>query len=448
MRSGSKHDPYLERLRAIQAETAAVDARLDALEKGRILDSHEMDAIVQASRASHPARYEDFLTESELKEIALRHDRALNRGVDCDTLDYALSAACGLISGLVDIVFAASPGEGLAGKAVDNSFDAAVIRFAKSLKGTDDKGNIVQLWNPRAGNEGNVSSAMGFLERQFSVGYDQSKSADTLGAIKSMIPKNHHAKSAAHYPDLIGLVASISNQFTDTSTFFDSSSGQIVIVPGTGNGVELKGSTPAAKVFAGAVNWFGHCMSDVSGSSGAKGRGSGLPMPFWEFFELCDFGRFPNEKRQWRSFATVMTQVYEQGYDLRHGVTTTFPVLVNELMVRAVYTLKRHFGAGLPWGECLPAGSSPELQRMLTVGVGSMCLMDLGHAAVTSWGNWVKFFGELNITAWARFGMQGARELQMVAERDTRNLLDANGDISEEWSRLLKRSQKLIKDGA
>ena len=77
-----------------------------------------------------------------------------------------------------------------------------------------------------------------------------------------------------------------------------------------------------------------------------------------------------------------------------------------------------------------------------------MCLMDLGHAAVTSWGNWVKFFGELNITAWARFGMQGARELQMVAERDTRNLLDANGDISEEWSRLLKRSQKLIKDGA
>ena len=41
MRSGSKHDPYLERLRAIQAETAAVDARLDALEKGRIKQTQQ-----------------------------------------------------------------------------------------------------------------------------------------------------------------------------------------------------------------------------------------------------------------------------------------------------------------------------------------------------------------------------------------------------------------------
>ena len=73
-----------------------------------------------------------------------------------------------------------------------------------------------------------------------------------------------------------------------------------------------------------------------------------------------------------------------------------------------------------------------------------MCLIDLGHAAATSWGNWVKFFGELNITAWARFGLQGARELQAIAERDARNLLELNDDISSEWNRLLERSQSLL----
>ena len=435
-----KTDPYLERLRAIQAETAGIEARLDALESGRVLDAQGVDEIVQMHVAAKPAKYEDFLSEAEIKEIASRYNQALNKGVDCDALDYALSAACGVVSGLVDVVFASTPGEGAVGNASDNLFDAAVVRFAKTVK--DENGN--PLWNPRPGKEDTPASAIGFLERQFKVGYDQAKSTELPGTIKSMTPKNHHAKSAAHYPDLIGLIASICNQFTDTSTFFDGKRGQIIIAPGTGNGVELKGETPTAKVFAGAMNWFGHCMSDVSGSSGSQGRGAGLPLPFWEFFELCNFGRFPNEKGQWQSFATVMTQVYEQGYDLRHGVATTFPVVINELLVRAVYTLRRHFDVGIPWTECLPVGDCPELQRMLTVGVGSMCLVDLGHAAIASWGNWVKFFGELNITAWARFGLQGARELQMVAEREIRNLLAINDDISREWDRLLERSQSLL----
>lgn len=433
-------DPYLERLRSIQAETEGIDARLSALESGQVLEVEKIDAIIQAGFTEKPARYEDFLSEEEIGDIAFRYSRALNKGVDCDALDYALSAVCGFASGLIDVVFVGQPGKEVVGQISDRLFDAIVVRFAKSIK--DEEGK--QLWRPRFGNENNVSSAIAFLEGQFKVGYDQAKSADTFGLIKNMLPKNHHAKSAAHYPDLIGLIASICNQLTDTSTFFDSTSSQIVIVRGSGNGIELKGKTLEAKVFAGAMNWFGHCMSDISGSSGAKGRGAGLPMPFWEFFELCNFGKFPNEKGQWQSFATVMTQVYEQGYDLRHGVATTFPVLINDLLIRAVFTIKRHFVQGVPWLECLPVGDCPELQRMLTVGTGTLCLIDLGHSSITSLGNWVQFFGNLNITAWARFGLQGVRELQMVANRDTENTLSINDEISEEWGRLLKRSRALL----
>ena len=185
-------------------------------------------------------------------------------------------------------------------------------------------------------------------------------------------------------------------------------------------------------------------MSDVAGGSGSQGRGAGLPVPFTEFFQLCNFGKFPNEKGQWQSFATVMTKVYEQGYDLRHAVGASFPVIINDLLIRALYTLKRHFHGGVPWKECLPKGDSPEMQRMLTVGIGSMCLVDVGHAALTSWGNWVKFFSELNVVAWARLGLQGAKELQMAAERETRNILTVSEDISAEWDRLLERSRNLL----
>ena len=163
MPSGPSRDPYLDRLRTIQAETAGIDTRLEALEFGYTLDVERVDSIVRSQMLARPSRYEDFLSERELKEVALEYSQALNKGIDCDTLDYALSAACGLVSGIVDIIFVGTPGEGLAGNATDNLFDAVVVRFAKSLK--DDNGN--PLWNPRSGNENNVASAIGKLQQVF-----------------------------------------------------------------------------------------------------------------------------------------------------------------------------------------------------------------------------------------------------------------------------------------
>lgn len=124
-------------------------------------------------------------------------------------------------------------------------------------------------------------------------------------------------------------------------------------------GGEPAACTISAKVFAGFVNWLGHCMSDAAEGSGSKSRGQGLPIPFTEFFQLCYFGRFPNEKGQWQSFSSAMTQVYEQGYSLRHEVAATFPVIVNDPLVRSVYVVKRRFANGLGWKECLPEGRLP-----------------------------------------------------------------------------------------
>ena len=440
MPGSSDCNANLEQLRIIQAEIAGVEARLDALESGYSLDSQTVDRYVASLISNRPARYEDFLTEAELTEIARRHELSLSKTVECDGLDYALAAACGVISGLLDILFVRTPGEGAFGELTDNSFKAVVVRFAKVFK--DDQGN--QLWKPKGANGESLESAIRFLERMFKVGYDQAKSADAANIIEQLSTKNHHDKSLGHYPDLFGLVASICNQFTGTSSFFDSEQGRIVVVAGTGNGIELQGDTVPAKIFAGFVNWLGHCMSDVAGSSGTKVRGQGLPLPFTELFQLCNFGKIPIGEDEQQTFANIMTRVYEQGYDLRHGVAASLPVMANDLLIRVVFVVRKHFVDGVEWNSCLPGEDCPELQRMVTTGIGSMCLVDLAHAAVTSWGNWLEFFGSLNIAAWVRIGQQGIRELERVAKQSQVNLLSQSDEISENWEKLQENSRTLL----
>ena len=312
----------------------------------------------------------------EIRE-AFRHD-------SCDKYDYLIAVGCGAVAGLVDIFYVGAPGSSL-NKWTDSQVDKAVMSFAK-LCG----------WSPRAGQEGNVSSAIGYLEKMFPVNYDQRHSGDVGGLLK-MSAKNHHMKSLAHSPDIIGLFFSILNQFTSTATFLNE--GQLITIK-TEN-YELQGSNFVSKLFCGFVNWIGHIMSDVAGSSGAADRGSGIVIPFYELFQLCDFGSFQVGEHR-NTLATVATKVFEEGYDFRFGLAMAIPVVMCELSIRFAWALKRHFYHKRPLGECIPSTSHDDLRIMLIVGNGTLCLMDGADAALRSGGNCVNFFLRLNIIAWFR----------------------------------------------
>ena len=312
----------------------------------------------------------------EIRE-AFRHD-------SCDKYDYLIAVGCGAVAGLVDIFYVGAPGSSL-NKWTDSQVDKAVMSFAK-LCG----------WSPRAGQEGNVSSAIGYLEKMFPVNYDQRHSGDVGGLLK-MSAKNHHMKSLAHSPDIIGLFFSILNQFTSTATFLNE--GQLITIK-TEN-YELQGSNFVSKLFCGFVNWIGHIMSDVAGSSGAADRGSGIAIPFYELFQLCDFGSFQVGEHR-NTLATVATKVFEEGYDFRFGLAMAIPVVMCELSIRFAWALKRHFYHKRPLGECIPSTSHDDLRIMLIVGNGTLCLMDGADAALRSGGNCVNFFLRLNIIAWFR----------------------------------------------
>lgn len=312
----------------------------------------------------------------------------------CDTSDYLVAVVCGAIAGMIDIFLVGSPTDSKLLHWTDAQVDKAVMGFAK-----------IRGWQPRAGQENNVKSAIGFLEKGFKVNYDQRHTGD-VGGLFNMSAKNHHMKSLAHSPDIVGLFFSILNQFTSTSSFV--SEGQMMIVQ-TEN-FELQGGNLPAKIFCGFLNWLGHLMSDIAGSSGAVGRGSGIVIPFYEFFSFMNVGSFCDGKDR-NTIAVIATKVFQEGYDFRFGLAMTLPVLVCDLSIRLLWALKRYFLHHKPIEECIPTKYHNDLRMMLLFGNGTLCVMDGADAAIRSGGNAVAFFMRLNLIAWFRFVMLVLREI-------------------------------------
>ena len=236
----------------------------------------------------------------------------------------------------------------------------------------------------------------------------------------NLTPTNHHFKSLGHNPTLLGLFFSILDQFTNTSDFV--SNGELISLNNSEGKFELQGKNIPSKLFCGIVNWIGHLISDVSGSSSSKGRGMGLPSPIWAWsndviaikrklnIPLNEFDKSVNE---------LALKLFEKGYDVRFQTTQTIPVFINEIVVRMLYSIRRliKYYITVPsedrcWGElwksCEPF-SNATVKRMLTVAHGTFCLTDIVDATIkgvekgASSFNVVEFFMRLNIIGVGRF---------------------------------------------
>ena len=327
--------------------------------------------------------YDLEINSEDNKKLILSKDK-------CDKYDYLIAVACGAIGGMVDIFLVGSPKDSVLTKWTDEQVDNSVKGFAKMVG-----------WSPREGNESNVASAIGFLEKKFNVNYDQRHSGD-VNNLFNMSTKNHHMMSLSHSPDIVGLFFSILNQFTSTSSFI--ADGKLITIS-TDNQFELRGNNFISKLFCGIANWFGHLMSDISGSSGSRGnngRGSGVVIPFYELFGFCKFGKF-NVGKDKQDLATIATRAFQEGYDFRFGISLAIPVVITDLSIRLIWSLRRYFQYGKPLNECIPSKKHADLRVMLLFGNGTLCVMDGIDAGVRSGGNFLLFFMRLNLIAWFRF---------------------------------------------
>lgn len=343
---------------------------------------------------------------------------------ECDKLDYILAASSGALCGIIDIFLVGKPGKSVLGDITDRWFANKTMDFAKlcGWKGEGEK------------------SAIRFLEQKFNIPYDQRGRGDAASFIFDLSPSNHHFKSLAHNPTLCGLFFSILDQFRNTSHFV--SGGQLISLEKADDKFELRGYDVPSKLFCAFINWFGHLISDMSGASGSKGRGMGIPSPFWAWtndviavksalnIPVSQFDEAVNE---------LALHIYENGYDARFQAAQAIPVFINEMVVRMIYSVRRllrYFSNTekgersfqLLWHTCEPFLNST-VKRMLTVAHGTFCVLDIGDAAIHGFiegggtFNLVEFFLRLNIVGVGRFTIslygEGKRALgYWKAEKD------------------------------
>ena len=331
----------------------------------------------------------------------------------CDKEDYLIAVFCGAIAGLMDVFFVGDPVTSKLGKSVDSVADDLVKKAAQFFWNNDTRKKGKSRKKPQT-----LEQCISYLEQAFPVNYDARYSQDLLtedGVLSHMTPKNHHLLSLAHSPDPIGLIFSVIDQFTGYATFVNK--GKIIhVVPKKTSGAipYMQGTNLPSMLFCGFVNWIGHLISDLAGSSstrqpGKSGRGAGIPIPFYELFLLCDFGNIDGN-----TLSETMIQVFEEGYDFRFGVTMAIPVILEEVMIKIIWMLRQKVMRKKSWKESMPTSKHADLRIMLIVGNATLCAVDGTDAAVrgfVSGGNVITFICHLNLIGWTRLLMLVLKEL-------------------------------------
>lgn len=371
-----------------------------------------LDLCIEDNEFGFSTNIDDALVQAQTELLVLNEtmDSIKELKPDCDKLDYILAASSGALCGVFDIFLVGKPKESSLGTITDKWFAERTMDFAK-------------LCHPDKKNFNNHESALRFLEQEFKVPYDQTGLGDAGKEVFDLSAKNHHFKSLAHNPSLLGLFFSILDQFSNTSHFITN--GQLISLKKADKEWKLQGDNIHGKLFCGFVNWFGHLVSDVSGSqSSARNgkRGMGIPSPLWTWtndiiaiketlrWKITDMGKAMNE---------LALNIFEKGYDTRFQTVQAIPVFLNELIVRFIYSVRRLIryysktpkdqqSFKLMWKTCEPF-SNPAVKRMLTVAHGTFCLIDAGEAAGRAFAkgrgafNVVEFVLRLNVVGVGKF---------------------------------------------
>ena len=369
-----------------------------------------LDLNIDDDRFGFATSIDEALAQAEVELVVLNEtvESIKELKPQCDKLDYILAASSGALCGVIDIFLVGKPDESPLRDITDKWFANRTIDFAKLCGYKGDKNSL--------------SSAINFLEEKFKIPYDQSVGGGIFRELINLTPSNHHFKSLGHNTTLLGLFFSILNQFTNTSDFV--SNGELISLNNSDGKFELQGKNIPSKLFCGIANWIGHLISDVSGSSGSKGRGMGIPSPIWAWsndviaikaklnIPVTEFDKSVNE---------LALKLFKKGYDVRFQTTQAIPVFINEMIVRLLYSIRRLIGYyisvpkndrswGLLWKSCEPF-SNATVKRMLTVAHGTFCIIDIGDATIRGFEkgigsfNVFEFVLRLNVVGVGRFAI-------------------------------------------
>lgn len=322
-----------------------------------------------------------------------------------DKIDIVFAACSGVLCGLIDVFFV-------------GEFNLQNAKAWSNKKVNEFVMNIAK----KDGFEGDrLKDAIQHLEDRHKVAHDSSYS----GLDINVGSKTHHLDDMAHHPSIVGWIFSLLSQFTGNA-FFANRFGDFNMVPADASRI---GVDFADKIYCGTVNWFFHLVSDMSGSSKTAGAGMGIPGPILSFAK--EIASLPIINKT--GLPKILNDLYTKDhFDFRtelaigHELSRqAIPVLINEVLVRAFYFIRRFINelktkgefSQIEWKKILPFKNAT-ITRMLTVASGSFLVVDIGDAALRSGGNWGGFLLRVNFVNVARFTLAVGDEISYAIKRE------------------------------
>lgn len=250
--------------------------------------------------------------------------------------DYAVAAASGLLTSLLDIFLVGDTSLSVASKWGKKATEDFVIKTAKKIGFKGDS----------------FKDAVQFLERKYPLAGDAAMNSFGGGL-------QHHLRDFSHHPTIAGLFFSLLTQFTGKAYGTDVNGVFInVDVPGG----KFIGKTIPEKILFGTVYWMFHLISDMAGSSGSIGKntaGTGIPGPLLSFMKemsaLPFFKNLNKDDKAVLGFSKWLSKLFNGTatpdgvrFDLRtelgliyHQIKHSLPVIANEIIVRSYYMVSR-----------------------------------------------------------------------------------------------------------
>ena len=340
--------------------------------------------------------------DNQIADLEISIDKLTNHA---DKLDYAVSVASGIIAGIIDILFV-------------GKFDLQEGRDWSSEKIND----FVTTVAKKQGYEGDdLQGAIRHLEK-FGAPSD-SVYNDFGGGLQ------HHLRDFAHHASPVGLVFSMLTQFTQKA-YGTNTAGAFIVVPI--DKTTFIGDSVPTKITFGLVYWVLHMASDMAGSSGAPGEGTGIPGPILSIVKLLSSTPIFNHKDQVNELSLKVSKLFNgtllaerdangkiikgaDGKPLIHQMDLrgelgvmhqlakqALPVIVNEAFVRGFYFINRLIDEvkdkqslkEVDWDKTIPFGNRT-IERMMTIATGTFTAIDTLDAviegAINSKANWVEF---------------------------------------------------------
>ena len=331
---------------------------------------------------------------------------------NADNLDLLSSVCCGIVSGIIDAVVVGKWDFSSAKALSHEDVNHLVIDFAK-------KDPEYQDFLGRGRDGERLENAITFLEKKYHLPGDGAYQKKGLNM--GVGGKDHRLADFSHHNSPVGLICSILVQFTGKATFFNPA-GELFPIPITVDAEgQFVGANTSAKIFSGIVNWFmsvgqsaalhkGHLMSDKATAQGIPGTFMSIlkELSVLPCFKDKDFGvklrnayangiGSGNGKLDLGQFNALFSGASSK-FDMRTEMSVghelkrqSIPVVVNEMLVRGVYFVRRFIdeirekGAidKINWRNCIPANNRT-LQRMVTVASGTFMAVDLADAFVES----------------------------------------------------------------